>query len=174
MINVIYPFQFPMAAPLALGQSQDSYRCQWSNHERYVENALVLTVREITKNSSTFYGTNISSNIAWFLQLHDTIQMKSNYTWINYNHDNIAIRSHLTIYNSVWNLFFGTKFSSIISQKEKNVWFFDYHLLTCSVRKTVIICLVQNINMCLLHKSHQIACLVSHLINHFSKWMFTV
>ena len=28
--------------------------------------------------------------------------------------------------------------------------------------------------MCLLYKYHQIACLVSHLINHFSKWMFTV
>ena len=38
------------------------------------------TVREITKSSSTFSATNISSNIVWFLQLHDTIQMKSNYT----------------------------------------------------------------------------------------------
>ena len=28
--------------------------------------------------------------------------------------------------------------------------------------------------MCLLYKSHQIARLVSHLINPFSKWMFTV
>ena len=33
---------------------------------------------------------------------------------------------------------------------------------------------MQNIDMCLLYKSHQIARLVSHLINHFSKWMFTV
>ena len=33
---------------------------------------------------------------------------------------------------------------------------------------------MQNIDMCLLFKSHQIARLVSHLINHFSKWMFTV
>ena len=28
--------------------------------------------------------------------------------------------------------------------------------------------------MCLLYKFHQIARLVSHLINHFSKWKFTV
>ena len=28
--------------------------------------------------------------------------------------------------------------------------------------------------MCFLYKSHQIVRLVSHLINHFSKWMFTV
>ena len=37
-----------------------------------------------------------------------------------------------------------------------------------------LICLMQNIDMCLLFKSHQIARLVSHLINLFSKWMFTV
>ena len=35
------------------------------------------SVRDITKSSSTFSATNISSNIAWLLQLHDTIQMKS-------------------------------------------------------------------------------------------------
>ena len=33
---------------------------------------------------------------------------------------------------------------------------------------------MQNIDMYLLYKSHQIARLVSHLIYHFSKWMFTV
>ena len=38
----------------------------------------------------------------------------------------------------------------------------------------VLLCLMQNIDMCLLYKSHQIAHLVSYLINHFSKWMFTV
>ena len=32
----------------------------------------------ITKSSSTFSATNISSNIVWLIQLHDTIQMKSN------------------------------------------------------------------------------------------------
>ena len=52
------------------------------------------------QNSSSFSATNISSNIIWFLQLHDTIKMKSNHTWINYNHNNIAIRSHILIYNS--------------------------------------------------------------------------
>ena len=34
-----------------------------------------LSVKKITKSSSTFSATNISSNIVWFLQLHDTIQM---------------------------------------------------------------------------------------------------
>ena len=33
---------------------------------------------------------------------------------------------------------------------------------------------MQNIDMCFLFKPHQIARLVSHLINYFSKWMFTV
>ena len=36
-----------------------------------------LTVREITKSSSTSSATNISSNIVWLLQLHDTIQMEA-------------------------------------------------------------------------------------------------
>ena len=38
----------------------------------------------------------------------------------------------------------------------------------------VLICLMQNIDMCLLYNSYQIARLVSHLINKFSEWMFTV
>ena len=38
----------------------------------------------------------------------------------------------------------------------------------------VLICLMQNLDMCLLYKSHQIARLVSYLINPFSKRMFTV
>ena len=76
-----------------------------------------LSVREITKNSSTFSATNISSNRVWFLQLHDTIQMKSSYKWINYSHDNIAIRNQIMIYNFVWNLVFVTKFSSIYLAK---------------------------------------------------------
>ena len=63
---------------------------------------------------------------------------------------------------------------AFISQKEKNVWFFDNHLLTCSVRKMVIMCLMQNIDMYVLYKSHQIARFVSHLINYFSKWKLTV
>ena len=33
---------------------------------------------------------------------------------------------------------------------------------------------MQNIDMCLFYKSNQIASLVSHLINHFSKRMFTL
>ena len=59
------------------------------------------TVREITKNSCTFSATNISSNMIWFLQLHDAVKMTSNHTGINYDHHNIAIRSHIMIYNSV-------------------------------------------------------------------------
>ena len=38
----------------------------------------------------------------------------------------------------------------------------------------VLMCLMQNIDMYLLYKSHQIARLVSYLINYFSKWKFTV
>ena len=38
----------------------------------------------------------------------------------------------------------------------------------------VLMCLMQNIDMCLLYKSHQIARLVSYLINYFSKWMITM
>ena len=52
-----------------------------------------------------------------FLQLHDTIKMKSSHTGINYNHNNIAIKSHIMKYNSVQNLFFATKFSSIYVAK---------------------------------------------------------
>ena len=63
---------------------------------------------------------------------------------------------------------------AFISQKEKNFWFFDYHLLTCSMRKMILMCLMQNIDMSLLYKSHQIARLVSHLINYFSKRMFAM
>ena len=74
----------------------------------------------------------------------------------------------------MWNLTFDTKVSSIYLEKgDKNVWFFDYHLLTCSVRMMVLICLMQNIDMCLLYKSHQIARLVSNLIDFFSNWIFT-
>ena len=86
---------------------------------------------------------------------------------ISYDYYNCMIqskRSHILVPNLV----------AFMSQNEKNVWFFDYHLLTCSVRKMVLICLMQNIGMCLPYTSHQIARLVSHLINHFSKWMFTV
>ena len=32
---------------------------------------------------------------------------------------------------------------AFIWQKEKRLWFFDYHLLTCSVRKMVLICLMK-------------------------------
>ena len=49
---------------------------EWAHRPYQVLSA----VQEITKSSSTFSATNISSNIVWFLQLHDTIQMKSNYT----------------------------------------------------------------------------------------------
>ena len=78
------------------------------------------------------------------------------------------------IYNFVWNLFLVPNLVAFISQKEKNIWIFDYHLLTCSVGKMVLTCVMQNIDICLLYKSHQIARLVSHPINHFSKWNFTV
>ena len=58
---------------------------------------------------------------------------------------------------------------AFISHKDKNVCFVNYHLLTCRVRKMVLICLMQNIDMCLLYKSHQIARLVSHATKFGSK-----
>ena len=111
----------------------------------------ILSVREITKSSSTFSATNTSSNILWSISA----------AWYNPN-------------EIKWNLILVPNLVAFISQKEKNFCFFDYHSLTCSVRKMVLICLMQNIDMYVLYKSHQIARLVSHLINHFSKWMFTV
>ena len=57
------------------------------------------------------------------------------------------------------------------SEKKKHIRFFDYHLLTCSVRKMVLMCLMQNIDMCLLHKSHQIARLVSHIITSPNEYL---
>ena len=46
--------------------------------------------------------------------------------------------------NNVQNLISATKFgSNFLSQKDKNVWFFDYHLLTCSVRKMLLMCLIK-------------------------------
>ena len=49
----------------------------WSCH--FTHSVKYWTVREITKSSSTFSATNISSNIVWLFQLHDTIQTKSNF-----------------------------------------------------------------------------------------------
>ena len=45
-------------------------------YEKWCNLRLNWSVREITKSSCTFSATNISSNIVWLLQLHDTIQMK--------------------------------------------------------------------------------------------------
>ena len=59
---------------------------------------------------------------------------------------------------------------AFISQKEKNVRFFDCHLLTCSMRKLVFMRLMQNIDMCLLYKSDQIVRLVTHLIWYQKKF----
>ena len=126
--------------------------------------SIQLADREISKNSSTFSATNTSSNIVWVLQLHDTIQMKSNYTWINYKHDKIAIRSHIMIYNFLWKLIFGSNLVALIPQKEKNSWFFGYNLLTCSVRRMVLKCLLQNIDMCFFC----INLIKSHAWNHIS------
>ena len=77
------------------------------------------------------------------------------------------------IYNCVWNLFFATKFSSIyLAKGEKRLGFKlsfvnlqrakdNNHMFDAKYRYV-------------LYKSHQITRLVSYLINHFSKWMFTV
>ena len=79
-------------------------------------------------------------------QLHVTIEIKWNYKWINYNHNNIAIRSHVMIYVVCKICFLLPNLVAFISQKEKNVWLCDYHLLTYSVRKMVLMRLMQNID----------------------------
>ena len=99
----------------------------------------------MAKSSSTFSATNIISYIRWLFQLHDTIQFKSNYTRINYNHDNMDIRIYIMIYDSVYNIFLVPNLVAYISQKEKKLG----HLLICSVRKMVLVCLMQSIIMCL-------------------------
>ena len=135
---------------LSNAQNRHPITCpSWASYGVSVVN--IWAVREITKSSSTFSATNINSNIVWSIST------------ARYNPNEIK-----------WNLILVLNLVAFISQKEKSVWFFHYHLLTCSVRKMVLICLMQNIDMYLLYKSHQIARLVSHLINHFSKWMFTV
>ena len=85
--------------------------------------------------------------MVWLLQLHDTIQTKSN---------------------------FGTKFSSIYLAKWEKRLVFRLSFVNLQRAKDGTHIFDANIDMCLLYKSHQIARLVSHLINHFSKWMFAV
>ena len=134
----------------------------------------LLAVREITKSSSTFSATNISSNIVWLLWLHDIIQMKSNYTLINYNPDNITIRRHILTCSCVWNLIFDTKFRSIYLAKGEKCSIFRLSFVNLQRAKDGTHMFDANIDMCLLYKSHQMARLVSYLMNNFSKWMFTM
>ena len=61
----------------------------------------ILSVREITKSSSTFSATNMSSNIVWSIST------------ARYNPNEIK-----------WNLILVPNLVAFISQKEKNVWFF--------------------------------------------------
>ena len=74
----------------------------------------------------------------------------------------------------MWNAIFGTKFSSIYLAKGEKRLVVRLSFVNLQRAKFVLICFMQNIDMCLLYKSHQIAHLASHLINHFSKSMFTV
>ena len=69
---------------------------------------------------------------------------------------------------------FGTKFSSIYLAKGEKRLVFRLSFVNLQRAKNGTRMLDANIDMYLLYKSHQIARLVSHLINHFSKWMFTV
>ena len=101
----------PWISTCVPNHNSHSYKYRWTDlysfmwlvifHRRVELIYLSLAVREITKSSSTFSATNVSSNMIWFFQLHDSIKMKSNHTGINYNHNDIAIRSHIMIYNSV-------------------------------------------------------------------------
>ena len=72
------------------------------------------------QSSSTFSAADISSNMIWFLHLHDIIKWNE----IKSNHNDIATRSHIMIYKSVWNLIFATKFSSInLAKGQKRLFF---------------------------------------------------
>ena len=68
---------------------------------------------------------------------------------------------------------FGTKFSSIYLIKVEKRLFFRLSFVNLQRAKDGIHMFDAKYK-CLLYKSHQIARLVSHLINQFSKLMFTV
>ena len=112
---------------LPLIENSPFWHVKHSTHQegtRVTQFPKAWTVREITKSSTTFSATNISSNMICFFQLHDTIKRISNQTGINYNHNDIAIRSHIMIYNSVQNSIFATKFSTIyLARKQKRLVF---------------------------------------------------
>ena len=78
------------------------------------------------------------------------------------------------IYESVQNLLFAAKFSSIYLAKGQTRLVFQLSFVNLQRAKDGIHMLDAKYRYCLLYKSHQIARLVSYLINHFSKWMFTV
>ena len=63
---------------------------------------------------------------------------------------------------------------AFISQKENKRLVFRLSLVNLQRAKDGTHVFEANIDMCLLHKSHQITRLVSHLINYFSKWMSPV
>ena len=69
---------------------------------------------------------------------------------------------------------FGTKFSSIFLTKGEKHLVFRLSFVNLQHAKYGTHVFVQNTDMCLLYKSHQIACLVAHLITYFSKLMFAV
>ena len=107
----------------------------------------LLPVREITKSSSTFSATNVRSNIVWFLPLHD------NFVWISFLVPNLV---------------------AIISQKEKKCLVFRLSFVNLQRAKDGTHVIDAKYKYVFFYKSHQIARLVSHLINNFSKWMFTM
>ena len=78
------------------------------------------------------------------------------------------------IYNSVWNLIFVTKLSSTYLAKGQKRLVFQLSFVNLQRAKGETYMFDAKIDMCLLYKSHQIARMVSHLINHLSKWAFTV
>ena len=122
---LIFPISIKLTS-LALWQSNDcpsASKATLMNMDKYfmwIHYARLHNHNKAKHNKTVciFLGIYcISSNMIWFLQLHDTIKMKSNHTGINYNHNNIAIRNPIMIYNSVQNLIFATKFSSIYLAK---------------------------------------------------------
>ena len=147
---------FRKLCPSGLYFNTDADRCDWPVNVHNCVNGKQLAEIGSTGDDQSGKSPKV---VALFL-LQTLVAL-----WYDYFNSMIqSKRSHILVPNLV----------AFMSQNEKNVWFFDYHLLTCSVRKMVLLCLMQNIDMYLLYKSHQIARLVSRLINHFCKWMFTV
>ena len=153
------PNKMKLFSSCSITEHSDSYKTEECGTVNILNNN-IPKVSDLVRVNQYIEQSGRSPKVVALFQLQTLVA-------IYYDYFNCMIQSK-------WNQILVSDLEAFISQNKKNVWFFEYHLLTCSVREMVLICLMQNINMCLLYKSHKITRLVSHLINHFSKWIFTV